>query len=620
MSSFNFKKFISPAVFIAFISVLIVSCGKSEEETYSVEYIPVQTSEEGAWVFVNNKGERIGTQEWEFEPTVTANNIFTARTDSGLTVYYWDKDVAKPVDSLQNLVAVGIYNEGLLPVTPPMERIRIVNKQGELQFTLDPIDGQEISACADKFSEGLIIVSNTQGKAGVVNNKGEVVVKPQFSEISNFSDGHALAVNYNYDNYEDGPSYFVIDKEGKITPVKTDFKFSVHEECVAVPEFQDSIVQLYGMAKEADNYRYFPIQVNVDGQTKELKNIHTVLLPNGGKLVREEIENSETEYWESADGKTLLTIDEPSQRLRSCGDFVCKETDSSLVVYNLEGVKLNTFQPNDMLIYGGENFGVILEKNVNEHLDGPKFYLLNDSAQLISDKGFYGVGIRKTIRIKESVFDGDCGFNVTSAYVDVTAAASKLVTMITHGISGEGFDYFLGESVKSILQGGNSEWRFINDYTFTIPTDSTGYLATGPGFTINGSGEANTFIMEPTYEEHFEIDHYDYWGRAWGRRIMKQVGEHINPNARVCSFDLQLTTNYSSGQKIREAIGRRLKKEGYTLVKETPNYDEYSDLKNVVIIYGNAETPGVGVVCGSKDDYFFMSDDDKEALVSKIRN
>lgn len=618
MNSFNFRRFISPAVFIAFICALMVSCGKTGEESYSVEFIPVQTSEEGAWIFVDNKGERIGTQEWEFEPTVTANNIFTARTDSGLTVYYWDKDVAKPVDSLQNLVAVGIYNEGLLPVTPPMERIRIVNKKGELQFTLDPIDGQEISACADKFSEGLIVVRNTQGMAGVVNNKGEVVVKPQFSEISNFSDGHALAVNYNYDNYEDGPSYFVIDKEGKITPVKADFKFSVHEECVAVPEFQDSVVQLDGMYEEAGNYRYFPVQVNVDGQTKELKNTQ-VNLPDGGKFVIEHAD-SVKEYWEGADGKTLLTIDEPYQRLKTCGDFVCKETNSSLEVYNLEGVKLNTFQPNDMLIYGGENFGVILEKNVNEYLNGPKFYLLNDSAQLISDKGFYGVGIRKTIRIKESEFDGDCGFNVTSAYVDVTAAASKLVAMITHGIPGEGFDYFLGESVKSILQGGNSEWSFINDRTFTIPTDSTGYLATGPGFTIKGIGEANTFIMEPTYEEHFEIDYYDYWGRAWGRSIMKQTGEHINPNARVCSFDLHLFTNHSSGQKIREAIGRRLKKEGYTLVKETPNYDEYSELDKVFIIYGNAETPGVGVVCGSKDDYFFMSDDDKEALVSKIRN
>ena len=112
---------------------IMISCIKSTAG--NIEYIPVQKSDGGAWVFIDSKGERIGDQEWEFEPTVTIDGVFTARSDSGLTVYRWDGKEARPIDSLRNLVSVGVYNEGLLPVTPSMKRIRVVDGKGNIKFT-----------------------------------------------------------------------------------------------------------------------------------------------------------------------------------------------------------------------------------------------------------------------------------------------------------------------------------------------------------------------------------------------------------------------------------------------------------------------------------------------------
>ena len=608
---------------VTFCLCLTISCNKQNKKEI---LLPVQKTEGGAWSFINSKGEPVGTQEWEFEPSLSIDGIFTVRQDDGLCVYRWEGKEARPIDSLQNLVSVGIYNDGLLPVTPPMQRIRIVDNKGNVKFTLDPIDGQEINSCADMFSENLLIVTTIDGKTGVINNKGEVVVKPTYSDISNFNSGYALAANYDYDNYEKGPSYFILDKTGKATPVKGEFAYEEGDGGGYLPEFVDGAVYVPGKSEsdgsegeDSEEYEYNSTicKITTDGKvTVEKQYTWTTMLPDGGKITSTYVDDKSVEEWFDKDGKLLKKIDQSNQYLNSYGNYVVLQQGDTLTLYDDKGTQLNTLKGYNAVWSEGD-FGMVVSVHKEDYSLPSEYKILDAAGQLIPDGLYYGIGLAQMISLKETEHE-DNDFGVMSAYVDVTAAATKLASMLTEGVKGKEY-YYLGQSVASVLSAGNNARYYSGaSRTFSIPTDTTYYLANGSGFWIGGTAESSEEIVSPTYKQYFQVDHYDYWGRPWGYNRTKQVGVHFNKSAKIMAFDLQLHTNYPSGTRIREAVVRRLKNEGYTITKETDNYDELSNGYNSIIIYGNKDTNGVGAIVYSKDGWFYKSDDDKAALPATL--
>lgn len=599
---------------------IVGACNKTNKKEY---YLPVQKSEGGAWTFINSKGEQVGTQQWEFEPSISVDGIFTVRENDGLSVYRWSGNEAKPIDSLQNLVCVGIYNDGLLPVTPAMQRIRIVDNKGKVKFTLEPIDGKEINSCAQKFSENLLIVTTIDGKTGVINNKGEVIVKPSYSDISNFSGGYALAANYDYDNYENGPSYFILDKTGKATPVIGEFAYE-EGDGMYLPEFVDGAVYVAGKPNEQneDSDDYYPTttcKITTDGKvTVEDNPSWTTMLADGGKIVSTYKDDKSIEEWFDKGGKIIKKIDQNGEYMRDYGKYVVIQRTDTLTIYDLQGKELNHLTGYNPAWSEG-NFGLMVSVYTNDYTETTKYKMLDAQAQLIPDLLFYGIGYNETVSLKNN--DSDYyDATVTSAYVDVTAAANKLSSMLTGGVQGKQY-YTLGQSVASILSSeNNAKYYSGSSRTFSIPTDSTYYLADGAGFWIGGSAESSEEIVSPTYKQYFQVDHYDFWGRPWGYNRTKQVGVHFNKNAKIIAFDLQLHTNYPSGSLIREAVVRRLKSENYTVTKESENYDELSNGYISIILYGNKDTDGVGAIVFNKDSWYYKSDEDKAALAALLIN
>lgn len=615
-----FKTYCPSILLVAFCLFMTISCNKQNKKEI---LLPVQKTEGGAWSFINNKGETVGTQEWEFEPSLSIDGIFTVRQEDGLCVYRWDGKEARPIDSLQNLMSVGIYNDGLLPVTPSMQRIKIVDNKGNVKFTLDPIDGQEINSCADMFSDNLLIVTTIDGKSGVVNSKGEVVVKPAYSEISNFNNGYALAANYDYDNYEKGPSYFILDTSGKSTPVKGEFGYEEGDGSY-IPEFVDGVVYVPGKSEtdgdesnDSDEYNPTICKITTDGKvTVEKQYTWTTMLPDGGKITSAYIDDKTVEEWFDKEGNLIKKVDEQDQSLSVYGNYVVLQQGDNLTVYDEKGNHLNTLTGYNAVWTEGD-FGLVVSVRKEDYSLPTEYKILDPAGQLIPNSLYCGIGMSQMISLKDTDYEyGD--FGVKSAYVDVTAAASKLTSMLTGGVKGKEY-YTLGQSVASVLSADNNA-RYYNgaSRTFSIPTDTTYYLATGSGFWIGGSAESSEEIVSPTYKQYFEVDHYDYWGRPWGYNRTKQVGVHFNKSAKIMAFDLQLHTNYPSGARIREAVVRRLKNDGYTITKETDNYDELSNGYHSIILYGNKDTNGVGAIVYSKDGWFYKSDDEKAALPATL--
>lgn len=619
MNKQRITKFIMGAGTLFIASSILSSCMFFREKKEF--YIPVQKVEGGAWYFINEEGERVGTQEWEFEPSITKDGIFTARIDEGLTVYRWDGDEAKAIDSLQNLVSVGVYNDGLLPVTPAMSRIRIVNRKGKVKFVLDPIDDKEITSCDQQFSEDLLVVNTSDGKAGVINSDGEVVVKPKYSEISRFNEGYALAAKYDFDNYEKGPSYYVIDKKGNAKAVKGEFGFPEGDGGDIVTQFENGVVYVLGKMDESNGYSPTTYKITTEGKATAVKDDSWVNnIEGGGTITTFYGEDNWSQVWKDAEGKQIKKIKEQGEYLSSYGKYVTLSGDKYFTVFNDKGEKLNKLDGNVSPYWSGGKFGLAYIEYANDYSDPPIYHLLNTEGQEIKGAKYFGLGTHLSISLRQYEYEGEDYYGdltVTSAYVDVTAAASKLVSMISGEVKGKS-SYYLGQSVASILSGENARFYTGSSRSFTIPTDSTYFLSNGAGFWINGTAEATQEITEATYQHYFEVDHYDVFGRAWGWNRTRQTGVHFNPNAKVMAFDLTLHTNHASGKELREAVVRRLKKDGYTTTSENANYDELTNGFRNVVIYGNKDSAGVGAIVYDKGSWWYKSDDEKAALAARL--
>lgn len=592
--------------------------GCSKEESAEVEYIPVQTTEGGAWTFINEKGERIGTQEWEFEPSMTYAGIFTARTDSGLTVYRWDGTEAKPIEALRNLASVGVYKEGLLPVSPDMERIHIVDRDGETKFVLEPVNGQEITSCDLNFNEGRLIIHTINGKAGVVDKDGNMVVQPKYNDISAYCGGYALAMNFNWET-DKGPSYFILDKDGKETPVKGKFGFCEEGDCgPSVPSFtKDGYADVFG---EMDTVKYEceQLRITTDGKVMKRKKddmSYTEVLPNGSKLTNFGYDEHKPAVWTAADGKEIMKFKADVYPFLSYpeNNYVSYTSEDKTYVYNLNGEQIYKADKSVGVISPGGKFGPII--SYYDMDSGNTIYtLLDDKGAQITPTKYYGLGSGYTATIETDEID--CGGNVVSAYVDITAAATKLANMASGGTVKGKDNYYVGQPVKDILAGENARFYNGSDRTVYLPTGEDGNLASGAGFWVSGTAHSSANLVAPIYQKYFEVDHYDYRGVAWGWNRVRQTGVKFNPAAKVQYFDLQLHTNYPSGMKLREAIGRRLRNEGYTQTGSYDNYDEYSNSYSDIIIYGSPESRGVGAITGAKRSD--LSAAEKSSLAASI--
>lgn len=598
-------------------SVSLVSCDKSNSSK-EVEYIPVQTTEDGAWIFIDSNGERVGEQEWEFQPSMTIGGIFSARDEDGLiTVYRWKGKEAQPVDSLRNLVSVGVLSEGMMPVTPQMERIRIVDRDGDVKFVLDPIDEKEITSCAAQFSEGLLIVTNSDGKTGVINSKGDVIVAPEYNDITNYSDGFALAAKYDYDNFEAGPKYYVLDKEGNATKVKGEFGFEESECGIMLQPFCNGYTYVDAKpVEESDGYTYSQYRVSTDGTATKLSSSNWVTPLRNGGVITYAYKNDQSVYtWTDKEDAEVMKKKGSDVFMGAYGNYVGVKSNDKYTIYDLDGQEAFKLKGENSPYWSEGKFGLITV----DYDESPAVYqLLDKEGNAIKGAKFYGVGTNEVVNLSDEDMVYDCGnTTVTSAYVDITAAASKLATMLTEGVKGKSY-YYLGESAADILSGDNANYYSGQTTSFSLPTDSTYYLASGAGFWINGSGLTNTRIVEPTYQQYFQVDHYDWWGRPWGYNRTKQVGVHFNKSAKVIAFDLKLHTNHPSGQALREALARRLKKASYTLTKEENNYEEYTNGNRNILVYGNQETNGIGAIVYDNNSGFSKTSAEKAALASQL--
>lgn len=200
------------------LALTLSGCFGSSSSEQKMEYIAVQTEEDGRWGFWNPDKGLVYADEFKNAPTSVYEGVFVVEDNENgtYTAYTMGDNAPVAIKDCEGLYDAGTCSEGLIPVTKSKSRITLVKKDGSEAFTLTPVKGKEIVGCAASFSDGMLKIETEDEKYGYVDTKGNVVIEPKYDRTHGFKHGMAIvAINSEKDG-ETTTSWSVIDKKGNV--------------------------------------------------------------------------------------------------------------------------------------------------------------------------------------------------------------------------------------------------------------------------------------------------------------------------------------------------------------------------------------------------------------------
>ncbi len=202
------KNILAKLLAVVVVVATFTSChfGKSEVKEINYSLLPyVFKTDEGAmWLgYLDTKGNVVINPRF---PDAWAFSCGLAQVvDTNYLHGY--------IDETGRFVIPAIYDnetmffENLAFAHQPGQPIVCLNTEGKVVFELPDIIE------AGVFSEGLAPVCNSNNKWGFVNNKGEMVITPQFDQVDLFSEGLAGVMLGNKCGYIGHDGHFVINPQ-----------------------------------------------------------------------------------------------------------------------------------------------------------------------------------------------------------------------------------------------------------------------------------------------------------------------------------------------------------------------------------------------------------------------
>lgn len=223
-----------------FLSILIlitlISCGGKNDDLKGIKLIPVKSDKE--FQYIDTDGKVIINPQFE-TATFFRDGLALVKPIGEESKYGFINEKGKYTIEPKYKEAT-VFSEGLAWVVEENGAPSVIDTKGKLKFTL-----KEASAVS-LFSEGLASYSvfndNGDELVGFVDNKGNVVIEPQFVFATFFKNGKCgvmnedgkwgfidskgnLSINYQFDNvsnfidnrssFETNEKYGIIDNKGK---------------------------------------------------------------------------------------------------------------------------------------------------------------------------------------------------------------------------------------------------------------------------------------------------------------------------------------------------------------------------------------------------------------------
>jgi len=184
------------------------SCGSSDSK--GVRYLPVQVLNSTLWSIVDTEsGEVLYQDEFRQMPSAIDDGIFYMENDEGLYYLYSVDNVKRPINAKPFKAITGFTSEGKALAVEPGGTIKVIDRKAAVLRDLGP----DVKGAA-LLVGGLISFRSAEGKQGVMNLDGNVVLDALYDEVKAISeDGMILGV-VKVD--EDSVNYSVMDNQGHL--------------------------------------------------------------------------------------------------------------------------------------------------------------------------------------------------------------------------------------------------------------------------------------------------------------------------------------------------------------------------------------------------------------------
>ena len=203
------------AALLLFFSTNFIACS---EETIPPDFSLIPVKIDDKWGYINQRGELIIPPIYD-EADFFHNGF--ALVSYGKTKGYIGKDNSFKI-LLASSTKATAFSEGLAFVVAKGENITCIDTTGAVQFVLNDLN------YAEPFSDGLAVVGvfndSTPVKKGFIDQKGKIVIAPQYRDVEGFSDGMAA--------FKQGEYWGFINRNGQ-TIVKPQY--------TSVESFQEGI-------------------------------------------------------------------------------------------------------------------------------------------------------------------------------------------------------------------------------------------------------------------------------------------------------------------------------------------------------------------------------------------
>lgn len=530
-----------PFVFAAVAAVFtFVSCDKSLSEQLKAEYLPFKTDDKDAWGLLGKDGKPLFKDEFDGEISPSINGVFAVETKNGISLY---RTSEKPelIKGCENLKAVGMMNEGLIPIVRKGQRIEYVDKDGKTKFVLNPYKNKEI-VFASIFIDGLAAIGTDDEKYGFIDTKGKVVIEPKYSYVSVYNEGLCLVqkIEKNKDTL-----MVIINKDGKEVkklPKDISIESTVFEEG-----------KLYAKIGTGENRRCAFFDTKGEIMRKLPKKVKRVSDYQGDYYIYNDEEGNK--------GVNNMKDETVIRAKYESMEFVGKKT--FLVE---KGDKWNLIDDEDNVIKTFEDYTIMSYSDAWECLLGTdsdgKTELLNTKGEKISNEAFV---------LRNSFYPSASGVN--SDYFDVAATAEKLANCISDNGIGK---IKLGDSMQQWLDGDKPAlYREENSamvYPFMAEVENINKCRLG----------LQVISKNPITIEKYSTEYY------YGYSFRSFSGYGFNQNAKVnaVSLLLELDTEdkVKNVERLVPALRDKLIKKGYKVSEQGTFGCELSKGNNTLVV------------------------------------
>lgn len=504
--------------FFCLTSVIFTGCGGSSSNSIenAVEYIPVQLRKGKNWSFVDSKGKIIAEDEFKNEPSVVVNGMFSVKEGKNYSLYNI-KDLKHEV--LNGLVSVGIYNEGIVPITKKNERITLVENNGKVKATLLPVDGKEIIRCANAVVEGMLAITNEDGVVGYADASGKVMIKPQYSLVFGFSEGLALVIKQNKENKEE---VSVIDKSGKqLFTIDNDYSIFAYGFNKGLLPVRNNKLEVSGFFNKKGEF------IKVNSKVQEMGTYNA-------KYFAYKSSDNEWGIMDMA-GETVVKAKYDGICILSDGDFFATQRNNDndnekydCFILDKNGEKKLSFEGYKYVRPYNSHFGFIGQIN-------NKYAILNKKGEQIGKEDFANIG---------GLFWSDNLLNnpVNSDFFNPTSVVNALTENLGMGRIGK---YCVGKYVSTL---GITDY---DNYVGKYIIKDTDLNKQGYGFSTSFEAETN----EPIARRTGEFDSF----YNWNSYVVP------NQNAKIQCAVISASVEKSCWNDIKQHLTQKIQGLGYTV-------------------------------------------------------